>query len=195
MTRKSNLQLLVGSPQNNDRRTPVVATSHSALHWSTVPFRSPNSLRASWERPYPGFPAARNNSCFHVSLTPLRKHLLSRRGYGNTGTVSCSMGVINCLVRQQFIYTRLLLVICGPCCHKSRSLALQMSAALSFAGHFRSDWKSVQNGDGVGGQVLAGGTKWGRRSVWLSGGGLLRRPWSPGIENIRRQLLVPATRR
>ena len=72
--------------------------------------------------------------CFHVSLTPLRKHLLSRRGYGNTGTVSCSMGVINCLVRQQFIYTRLLLVICGPCCHKSRSLALQMSAALSFAG-------------------------------------------------------------
>ena len=54
-------------------------------------------------------------------------------------------------------------MICGPCCHKSRSLALQMSAALSFAGHFRSDWKSVQNGDGVGGQVLAGGTKWGRK--------------------------------
>ena len=70
---------------------------------------------------------------------------------GNTETVSCSVGVINCLVRQQFIYTRLLLMICGPCCHKSRSLALQMSAALSFAGHFRSDWKSVQNGDGVGG--------------------------------------------
>ena len=93
----------------------------------TSPSRQELVLKKSGNLQKPG-------RCFHVSLTLPCENICCRGGYGNTGTVSCSMGVINCLVRQQFIYTRLLLVICGPCCHKSRSLALQMSAALSFAG-------------------------------------------------------------